>query len=105
MIKLKGVGQLISIEYKMAQVKLCLEPEISLCKQSKISSVFSYVSEQVSDVALSEKFGLSLQLQIGIGSVCNLDAVEGHCFQAMKIVHHHVNGYFDWLVSVSSVVS
>ena len=27
------------------------------------------------------------------------DAVEGHCLQAMKIVHHHANGCFDWLIS------
>ena len=25
--------------------------------------------------------------------------VEGHCLQAMKIVHHHANGCFDWLIS------
>ena len=30
-------------------------------------------------------------------NVCN--AVEGHCFQAMKIVYHHANGRFDWLLS------
>ena len=22
-----------------------------------------------------------------------------HCLQAMKIVHHHANGRFDWLIS------
>ena len=27
------------------------------------------------------------------------NAVEGHCFQAMKIVRHHANGRFDWLLS------
>ena len=26
-------------------------------------------------------------------------AVEGHCLQAMKIVHHHANGRSDWLIS------
>ena len=26
-------------------------------------------------------------------------AVEGHCLQAMKIVHLHANGRFDWLIS------
>ena len=45
-------------------------------------------SEQVSDVTLSAKIGLSL--------FCNV--VEGHCLQAMKIVHHHANGCFDWLI-------
>ena len=30
-------------------------------------------------------------------NVCN--AVEGHCLQAMKIVHHYAHGRFDWLIS------
>ena len=25
------------------------------------------------------------------------NAMEGHCLQAMNIVHHHANGHFDWL--------
>ena len=32
-----------------------------------------------------------------IGNVCN--PVEDHCLGAMKIVHHHDNGRFDWLIS------
>ena len=28
-----------------------------------------------------------------------LDAVEGHRLLAMKMVHHHANGRFDWLIS------
>ena len=32
-----------------------------------------------------------------ISNVCK--AEEGHCLQAMKIVHHHANGRFDWLIS------
>ena len=32
-----------------------------------------------------------------IGTVCN--PVEDHCLRAMKIVHHHANGRFDWLIS------
>ena len=32
--------------------------------------------------------------------ICNvLNAVEDHCLQAIKIVHHHANGYFAWLIS------
>ena len=31
-----------------------------------------------------------------ISNVCNL--VKGHCLQAMKIVHDHANGRFDWLI-------
>ena len=27
------------------------------------------------------------------------NAVEGDCLQAMKIVHYHANGYFNWLIS------
>ena len=26
-------------------------------------------------------------------------AVQGHCLQAIKIVHHHAEGRFDWLIS------
>ena len=32
-----------------------------------------------------------------IGNVYN--AVEFHCLEALKIVHHHANGRCDWLVS------
>ena len=32
-----------------------------------------------------------------IGNVCNV--IKGHCIQAMKIVHHHANGRFDWSIS------
>ena len=32
-----------------------------------------------------------------ISNVCNV--VEGHCLQALKIVHHHGSGGFDWLSS------
>ena len=31
------------------------------------------------------------------GNVCN--PVEDHCLRAMKIVHYHANGHFDWLIS------
>ena len=32
-----------------------------------------------------------------ISNVCN--AVESQCLQAMKIVRHHANGRFHWLIS------
>ena len=32
----------------------------------------------------------------GLNSVCS--AVEGHCLEALKIVHHHPNGHFDWQI-------
>ena len=38
-----------------------------------------------------------------INNFCN--AVEGHCLQAMKIVHHHANGRFDWLISEQQSVT
>ena len=38
-----------------------------------------------------------------ISNACN--AVEGHCFQAMKIVHRHANGCFDWLISGQQTVN
>ena len=31
-----------------------------------------------------------------VSNVCN--ALEDHCLQAMKIVHHLANGRFDWLI-------
>ena len=32
-----------------------------------------------------------------ISNACK--AVLGHCLQAIKIVHHHANVRFDWLIS------
>ena len=59
---------------------------------------FSYVLEQVSDVRLSEKkLDYLSNSKSEIRNVCN--AVEGHCLQAMKIVHYHANGRFDLLIS------
>ena len=58
---------------------------------------FSYVLDQVSNIILCEKNELSLPFKPEIGNVCN--PVEDHCLRAMKIVHHHANGRFDWLIS------
>ena len=38
-----------------------------------------------------------------MSDVCK--ALEGHCLQAMKIMHHHTNGCFDWLISVQQSVN
>ena len=38
-----------------------------------------------------------------ISNVCN--AVEDLCLQAIKIVHHHANGRFDWLTSEQQSVN
>ena len=32
-------------------------------------------------------------------------AVEGHCLQAMKIMHHYANGRFDWSISEQQCVN
>ena len=32
-----------------------------------------------------------------INNVCSV--VEDRCLQARKIVHHHANSHFDWLIS------
>ena len=55
--------------------------------------------EQVSDVTLSEKNAIIsvCNCKSEISNVCN--TVEGHCLQAMKIVHHHANGCFGWLIT------
>ena len=31
--------------------------------------------------------------------------MEGHCLQVIKIVHHHANGRFDWLISEQQSVN
>ena len=40
---------------------------------------------------------ISVTLGHKISNVFN--AKEGACLHAMKIVHHHANGRFDWLIS------
>ena len=50
------------------------------------------------NVTLSENnWIISVNCKSEISNVSNL--VEGHCLQAMKIVHHHANGGFDSLLS------
>ena len=39
----------------------------------------------------------SLNCESEISNICN--AVEGHCFQAMRTMRHYANGSFDWLLS------
>ena len=58
--------------------------------------------EEVSDVTLSEKkLDYLCNYESEISNFCN--AVERHCLQAMKIVHHHANGRFDWLISREAI--
>ena len=63
----------------------------------KIFPVFNYVLERVSDVTLSEKLDYLCDSKPEISNICQ--AVKSQCLQAMKTVHHHANGNFDWLVS------
>ena len=44
-----------------------------------------------------KKFDYLCKCKSAISNVCN--ALKGHCLEAMKIVHHHANGIFDWLIS------
>ena len=61
-------------------------------------AVFSSVLEQISDITLREKkLDYLCTCKSEIGNVSN--TVEDHCLQAIKIVHHHTNGRFDWLIS------
>ena len=80
----------------MALIKLCSEPKISKCSPSSICPVFSYVLEQISNVTLSENPDNLCNCESEISNVCN--AVKDHCLQAMKILHHHTNSCFDWLI-------
>ena len=61
-VKLNGVNQPISIEYKMVHGlnQAVFTTIISKTEQSWICPVFSYALEHISDVTLSEKIGLSL---------------------------------------------
>ena len=59
--------------------------------------MFSDVLEHVSDVTLCEKLDYLCICKSEISNVLN--AVEGHCLQAIKIVHHYANSCFDWLIS------
>ena len=57
----------------------------------------SYVLEQVSYATLSEKeMDYLCNCKSEINNVCNV--VEGHCLQAMKIVHQLASGCFNWLI-------
>ena len=82
----------------MVLIELCLEPRISKCSLSWIFPVSSYVLEKDCHVTLSEKkMDYLYNCKSEISSVHNV--VEGHCLQAMNIMHHHANGWFDWLIS------
>ena len=71
-------------------------------QKSCICPILSYVLEQIADVTLSEKNWI-ISVTAEISKVCN--AVEDHCLQAMKIVHHFANGRFDWLIAGHQNVS
>ena len=57
--------------------------------------VFIYASEKASHITSSEEDKI-----IFMSKVINVsNAVEDDCLQAMKIVPHHANGFFDCLIS------
>ena len=62
---------------------------------------YSYVLEQVSDMTLSENNWIISVTTMN--NVCN--SVEDHCLRAMKIVHNHANGRFDWLTSGQQTIN
>ena len=66
------------------------------CSLSWICPVFSYASEQVSDVTLSEKIGLPLLVKVRNKQCLQL---RRWSLSPMKIVHHHANCRFDELIS------
>ena len=41
----------------------------------------------------------------GKSEISSLQCSEGHCPQAMQIVHHHAGGRFDWLISEQQSVN
>ena len=100
MVQFIGVSQPISIEYKMVHGlnQAVLQPKISKTRQSWTCPVFSYVLEHVSEVTMGEKkLDYLCNCKSEISNICN--AVEGHCLHTMKVVRHHANGLFDWLIS------
>ena len=66
----------------MALMKLGLEPKIS--NRSQI-------------LRCVKKLNYPCNCKSEINNVRN--ALEGYCLEAMKIVHHHASGRFDWLIS------
>ena len=97
---MNGFNKPISIKYKMVHGfnQTVLGVLISKCSLSRICPVFSCVSEQVSNLTLSEKkldyFG---NCKPEISDICNV--VEVHCLQVLKIMQHYANSCFDWLIS------
>ena len=89
MIKLNGVSQPISIEYKKVPppVKLCLESKVSNCSLHWIFSVFSNVLEQVSNVTLREKNWIIFETA-SQEKTMSATWLEVCCRQAMKFVRH-----------------
>ena len=54
-------------------------------------------------LTLSEKNWIISNCKSEINNVCN--ALEGNCLEVMKIVHHHANGRFYWLISAHQSVN
>ena len=54
-----------------------------------------YESTSLNRIAADKSHRVIVALEIN--NVCN--TVEGHCLKTIKIVRHHANGRFDWLIS------
>ena len=98
--ELNRVSQSISIQYKMMHD---LNQAVFRTNNFKMFPILDFSSFQLccrtSFRCYTEwkKLDYLCKCKPEISDVCN--AVEGHCLQAMKIVHHHANGSFDWLIS------
>ena len=51
----------------------------------------------VLEVPLHEKDSIICNCMLEISNACK--AVNSHCLQAIKVVHHHASDRFDWLIS------
>ena len=98
MVKLNGVNQQILIEdgawLESSRVWNPTFRKLSNLRFFQYSAIFWNRSQMFIEW---KKMDYLCNSKSEIGNVCN--AVEGHCLEAMKIVHHHANGRFDWLIS------
>ena len=98
--ELNKVSRTISIEYKMVHY---LNQAVFRTQNFEMFPILDFSNFQLSfETGLRcyiewKKLDYLCNCKSELGNVCN--AEEGHCLQAMKIVHHHANGCFDWLIS------
>ena len=97
-VRLNGVSQPISIKYKMVPG---LNRAVFRTNNFKMSLILDFSSFRLCfRTGLRcwvKKLDYLCSCKSKTRNVCN--AVEGHYLQAMKIVHHHANDFFDWLIT------